>query len=59
MPSRDDTLCRRVCRLCEMSLSKRHSALCWNQCDKSGRAYDACVTVSILTEQIEVDDLDL
>lgn len=58
VPSGKEALCTRVCRLCEFYLSRIHSALCWSQCANGGRAFDACATVLIITEEISEAELD-
>ena len=40
-----DRICRSVCRPCSRNMGMRWAALCWNQCEKGGTAFDACITV--------------
>ncbi len=41
----EDRLCRMVCEPCIKLMSTRYSALCWIQCQRGGRAFDACITL--------------
>ena len=57
--TREDRLCRMVCRPCDKILSKSYSALCWNHCHRGGRAFDACVTMLTLIDQLDEDELEM
>ena len=57
--TRGDRLCRMVCRPCDKVLSKSYSALCWNHCHRGGRAFDACVTMLTLIDQLDEEELKM
>ena len=48
-----------VCQPCDKFLSKRYSALGWNQCHRRGQAFDACVMMLTLVDQLDEDEPDV